>query len=369
MIQTPTRSEPEVQPENPGGDRIALAARWRQSDPRGGSRRDRALEDLRNVEKSAAPRAIALDLRGIGLAGEDLSGLELSGCDLSGADLRGADLTGSRLVSAVLRETVLAEARLTECEFLQADLRKCDLSECRAERAGFGGADLSQACLFHAELERASFTRARLCGADLRTAKLRHARLVEADLSAADCSRADLREADLEHCDVSEVSFLEADLRQARLRGLRGHMTTNWIGANVLGADFCGACMVQRTINDQNYLFEFRRQSRFNGMLYWVWWITSDCGRSFLRWGLWTAFLVCVFAGLYQVVEVDYGEHATFISPLYYSVVTLTTLGYGDVLPASPLAQVMAMVEVSLGYVMLGGLLSIFSNKMARRAD
>jgi hypothetical protein len=32
-------------------------------------------------------------------------------------------------------------------------------------------------------------------------------------------------------------------------------------------------------------------------------------------------------------------------------------------------AQILAMIEVVIGYVMLGGLLSIFSNKMARRAD
>ena len=49
--------------------------------------------------------------------------------------------------------------------------------------------------------------------------------------------------------------------------------------------------------------------------------------------------------------------------------VTLTTLGYGDVLPKTPTAQVLAMLEVVTGYVMLGGLLSIFSSKMARRAD
>jgi voltage-gated potassium channel Kch len=50
-------------------------------------------------------------------------------------------------------------------------------------------------------------------------------------------------------------------------------------------------------------------------------------------------------------------------------VVTLTTLGYGDVIPASAGGQVIAMVEVVTGYVMLGGLLSILSNKMARRGD
>ena len=76
-----------------------------------------------------------------------------------------------------------------------------------------------------------------------------------------------------------------------------------------------------------------------------------------------------VFAGLFELVAIDYGEHRTPLSSLYYSVVTLTTLGYGDVVPASSWAQILAMIEVVLGYVMLGGLLSIFANKMARRAE
>ena len=68
-------------------------------------------------------------------------------------------------------------------------------------------------------------------------------------------------------------------------------------------------------------------------------------------------------------VGVDYGKHPTYLSPLYYSVVTLTTLGYGDVVPASASGQLVAMIEVITGYIMLGGLLSIFSIKMARRGD
>jgi len=54
---------------------------------------------------------------------------------------------------------------------------------------------------------------------------------------------------------------------------------------------------------------------------------------------------------------------------LYYSIVTLTTLGYGDVVPASAPAQVLATIQAVLGYVGLGGFLSILANKMARRAD
>ena len=55
-------------------------------------------------------------------------------------------------------------------------------------------------------------------------------------------------------------------------------------------------------------------------------------------------------------------------SPLYYSVVTFTTLGYGDALPKTVVAQAFVIAEVILGYVMLGGLLSLISNKLARRA-
>jgi voltage-gated potassium channel Kch len=50
-------------------------------------------------------------------------------------------------------------------------------------------------------------------------------------------------------------------------------------------------------------------------------------------------------------------------------LVTLTTLGYGDVVPTSLAAQMLAVLEALLGYVGLGGLLSILANKMARRAD
>jgi uncharacterized protein YjbI with pentapeptide repeats len=303
------------------------------------------------------------------MIGEDLSALDLSGFDLAGVDLSRADLSGTRLVGADLRGAVLFGARLEGAELLDAKLEGADLTECRAQRAGFGRADLSGATLFQADLREAALTSASLRRADLRAANLAGARLREVDLTRADLTRADLRGSDLEKGTVRDTLFVETDLRGARLRGLTGYTRARWVGADILDVDFCGAYLLRRTIMDQNYLHEFRNHSPIHAALYWVWWATSDCGRSFLRWGLWTVFLAVVFAALFEQVSVDYGDHPTFFSSLYYSVVTLTTLGYGDVVPASPAAQLLAMTEVILGYVMLGGLLSIFSNKMARRAD
>jgi len=48
--------------------------------------------------------------------------------------------------------------------------------------------------------------------------------------------------------------------------------------------------------------------------------------------------------------------------------VTFTTLGFGDIIPTLEWVQRWVMAEVVMGYVMLGGLISILANKLARRS-
>ena len=326
------------------------------------------LESLR-AHGRIPPGQDASCLRGAHLIGEDLSGLDLSGLDLSEADLSRANLSHSRLMATKLNGAVLFEADLTACELLSADLGGANLSSCRAEKAGFESANLDEANLFNARLKGATLTKATLRGADMRRTELIGARIRDADLTETDLSRSSLQQVDLEGSNVDKATFVDADLCHARLRGLKGYITANWIGADVHGVNFTGAYLTRRTIMDQNFLHEFRTQSKANAVMYWLWWVTSDCGRSFVRWGACIFLLVSLFAVLFTFVSVDYGDNPTAMSPLYFSVVTLTTLGYGDVYPVSKVAQMLAMIEVVIGYVMLGGLLSIFANKMARRAD
>ena len=206
-------------------------------------------------------------------------------------------------------------------------------------------------------------------GADLRAANLNGARLRGSDLTGASLARANLRGADLEGAVVTGADFSGTDFCGASLRGVRGFEKATWIEADVRDVNFCGAYMLRRFITDQNYLHEFRRRGRLSQVTYMIWWLTSDCGRSLTRWALLTMLLVAVFANLYELVSIDYGQHKTPWSPLYYSFVTFTTLGYGDVVPASSAAQVLAVIEVMMGYLALGGLLGIFANKMGRRAE
>jgi uncharacterized protein YjbI with pentapeptide repeats len=328
------------------------------------------LGELReSCKKGSKARPAEMDLRGVSFAGEDLSGLDLSKYDLSGADLSGANLSQSSLSWAKLEKANLFKATLEGCEFLRADLTSANLNECQARRAGFGAANLTKASLVGADLREAAMTEARLCGADFRAAKLKGASLRHADLSHVNFTRADIEDADLKQSDVQGTDFHVASLRGARLLGMKNFDKALWVGADIRGMDLRGAYLIKRHIMDANYLFEFKSRSKFHEILYWIWWLTSDCGRSLSRWALFIAVVAAVFAGLYNVVEVDFGANRTAFSPFYYSIVTLTTLGYGDVVPVSTAAQIVASIEALLGYIGLGGLLSILSNKMARRAE
>ena len=325
------------------------------------------LHDIRDgkAPASARPR----DLKGVVLTGEDLSGMDLSGVDFSGADLTGIKLTGAKLFKAQFKEAILINADLSNAELTGADLTKANLENVNATQVGLGMATLKEVRMFRTNLEGATLTKADLNGADMRCVCLRGARIREADMSGTDFTGSDLQEADLALCKVAGANFKDADMRGARLRAIEGFEKADWIGVDIRDINFAGAYAMRRSVVDQNYLKEFRERSRFATMLYWLWWITSDCGRSLTRWCFWITLQLLIFAGLFKYVGLDYGEHPTPLSPLYYSVVTLTTLGYGDIVPSSSAGQIIAMIEVITGYVMLGGLLSIFSNKMARRGD
>jgi uncharacterized protein YjbI with pentapeptide repeats len=307
------------------------------------------------------------ELRGVKLCGSDLSGVDLSGADLSGADLSRANLSGADVSWANLSGAVLHQSKLDECDFLGADLSGADVSECCAKRCGFGGAVLTDANLFHTNLEGATLSHARLLRADVRSANLTGARAQESDFSEADFTQAILHGADLSQSNVHQALFRDADLRDAKVKDVRNYDKCDWIGVDIRNVNFTGAYMVRRQIIDENFLHEFRNRGRSACAIYFIWRITSDCGRSFVRWAGFVVLAAMLFSVGYSFVEIDYGPHESFLSPLYFSFVTLTTLGYGDVIPASPQGQILAMFQVLIGYIGLGGLLSIFANKMARR--
>ncbi len=332
------------------------------------SRQD-ALEIIKKLRNGEKVPPHQLNFHGVSLAGEDLSGLELSGADFSEAELSGADLTGARLFKARLVKTVLIGTRLEKADLTGSDLTGANLEEASAAEVGLGMAILRDARLFSCNLENATLTKANLEKADFRCANLRGARMREAEVVEADFTGADLNGINLSLSNLEKSIFNNADLREARLRSVINFEKAEWIGVDIRDINFSGAYRLRRFIVDENYLFEFKNINTYTKIAYWIWLISSDCGRSPLRWCFCIAALSMVFAWLYTLVGIDYGAHPDWIAPIYYSLVTLSTLGYGDIVPITPMARFVTLLEVTIGYVMLGGLLSIFANKMARRGE
>jgi hypothetical protein len=133
--------------------------------------------------------------------------------------------------------------------------------------------------------------------------------------------------------------------------------------------------IISRKIRDDMYLLSFKKK---HPKMHFIWWLFADCGRSIFRWALWSILFAVLFAVIYH--NIYYLNDPTYfnqthiykerpsLSFLYYSVVTFTTLGFGDIVPKPGWLQFWVMLEVILGYIMLGGLISILANKLARRS-
>lgn len=101
----------------------------------------------------------------------------------------------------------------------------------------------------------------------------------------------------------------------------------------------------------------------------WPFWLISDYGLK--TWRIIITFLVLafLFALIYWLcpscvmVNNIVGDIRGFWHALYFSVVTMTTLGFGDIAanPDSWAGQTLLMVQVILGYVLLGALVTRFA--------
>ena len=76
--------------------------------------------------------------------------------------------------------------------------------------------------------------------------------------------------------------------------------------------------------------------------------------------------LVIVFGSLMYVVE---GSEAGFTSipkSVYWAIVTLTTVGYGDIAPQSPLGQIIAAIIMIMGYGIIAVPTGIYSVELVK---
>lgn len=85
--------------------------------------------------------------------------------------------------------------------------------------------------------------------------------------------------------------------------------------------------------------------------------------------GLWALVINIVFSLIYVTNTGALNNFdGTFLSSLYFSVVTFATLGYGDITPKAGFGQVVVMIEVIIGYLTLGSYAFLIGHKVAARS-
>jgi tetratricopeptide (TPR) repeat protein len=95
-------------------------------------------------------------------------------------------------------------------------------------------------------------------------------------------------------------------------------------------------------------------------LLYWMWAVTCGYGQSLGRWITCSCFITLLYAALYGMFSLAKPANQ-FLDYLYFSIVTITTLGYGDIHPQHNLGRMLASSEAVLGLMMFGFLLTLLN--------
>lgn len=302
----------------------------------------------------------------------DMSNVNLGGCCLSTAkfakvNLKGVDLGGMFQLLATLKGVIFSH---------------CDLSKLFLQNADFEGSDISMSTFYDSKFYNCSFNNAIIKGVNFNSSNLwnssfRNCTLIEstfkdAKLDGCDLSFANLRLTSFENANVYNVTHDLDGLWKRVKEAFKGKSTPKHIGCRCSSA--YGNERFKKKITEEAYVEEFARD---NSKLYKAWLLSSDCGRSMILWLVLSGFIILLFSTLFYLGSdsftynlhvqemIDNKQYFPFV---YYSVVTFTTLGFGDITPITQFAMFLVICEVIIGFIMLGLLISILANKVASRS-
>ena len=342
-------------------------------------------------------------------------------CTLSGADLSDANLEKANFIDASLREADLREADLEGANLGWADLEEADL-----EGAELTDADLEEANLVGANLKKADLANRVLRDFDFDRANLEHADLSESDLREATFEGARLHETFLEDArfngetdlqkvyayDVPGLQPADFNTRSDRfwmnVKLALHYLTPAWLYNSDLDPDPNKAVRVHRKLQlllrenalpgevPHHYVRE-RHARRREAMVEdeFTKWISAALQRWVMGYGekpgrvVGTSVAIILLFGVFysmlggihmtpenaEPLAFDWFAIRSFQTPewleillgnLYFSAVTFSTLGYGDVEPASGAVQFLASVQSITGAALLALLVAVLARRITR---
>lgn len=362
--------------------------------------------------------------------GLDLRGIDLNKKDLRGIVFEGAHLEGAILNFAHLEKAILHGTHLERAYFLWAHLEGALLLEAHLEGAFFFGAHLEGAYIGGAHLEGAELIEAHLEGANFSLAKFGELKWEtfsdECSLSKDEREmlvkeRGKTRFSANDFLPYWRDHFFENlyfwglfknlfklnPWRNARKhikfkrpdwKGLWRHISDRWnytdfTGVRIDDADTVMAADLRRYVRDQQYLHRFKNRHPY---MHFFWKLFTDCGWSMFRVGFWAAAFVVLFALIYWAMSAPTPDWLEPFMPeifrveefpinprafyegndsiegfwrwLFISFDIFSNLGLRSTQPQNPTGVILVLLESMSGFLSLGMLISVLSNRFARRS-
>ena len=319
----------------------------------------------------------------------------LEGANLQNADLRNANLQHAHLSNANLKKAHLRYANLQNADLSSANLQHADLSNANMHNAHLTNANLQYADLFAAKLRNANLFRSKMQRANLFCANLQNAHLSAAQLQNACLGDTKMQMADLvgTYLQNTDATYSMVD-GSTLLFGCKIDKNTDFSGVGLGDARIEPRLRVAlgnniRRIQWQSWIKEgpfWKKTLKF--LLVKPFWHISDYGGSTFRIAIWFLILSIGFAALYYGFGLyDYYYKGTAYNPgivnglfpwkfhpdylhpnlilrsLYFSFVTMTTLGFGDMLANEHhwLGHLLLMCQIIIGYILFGAMVTRFA--------
>ena len=340
----------------------------------------------------------------------DLRGANLQKADLQNADLRWAKLQNAYLSEADLRNADLSKADLQNAELSLAKLQNADLSYAKLQGADLFGANLQGSKLRGANLQNANLGGANLQKVDLERANLQEAKLWDANLQKANLTRANLQEADLIGANLQEADLNGANLREAEFDEKTALHNANLFQCKLENSTLRNAYknLDKVVIQEKNREYSkakdvylilknyFRQEGMYDesGKYYYreklmetkcFWkdkrifkWLENQILHKIAGFGerplwvlLWWVGIILISALLYWLfngimINGNTNYVPKFLESIYFSGVTFTTLGFGDLAPKPGIFQLFALGEALLGAIFMAMFIFVFARKMIR---
>ena len=278
-----------------------------------------------------------------------------------------------------------------------------------AQDALLQGAVISDVNLRNANLHGAKLQKANLYKTDLRGADLYGSKLYDADMKETSLQGVDFQYSEFigtnfrgaqvgkykiinDNCEIQEKNTIFCNNNyypSFNILNLFKPMKEQWNytcfhNVSIDLTDTSMAPDLYRYVKDQHYLYRFKQKHPF---WYFLWKWTCGCGNSLFLWVFWCFLLI----GFFGFVNADFNipnylpdiiaTPIDFINPLFNnfdcepvrgwffeSIINFFTLSYNDANPLNLMGKIWIIFEVVVNYLMLGGLISIFTNKLARRS-